>query len=119
MGSKDTPEYCKREGSIAKLESEVAMLKKFVMGNGKEGLAVSVPKLSDSVQDLRMTVANLDRNIDRVVGKQDHYEGEKNGKEMIRKRNKWIIGILITLSTSMFGVLMFLIEKLMNHLPNI
>ena len=87
------------------------------MGNGKDGLAVSVPKLADSVQDLRMTVANLDRNLDRVIGKQEHYEGEKGGKEMIRKRNRWVIGILITVATSLLGTLLFVIDKLMNHIP--
>ena len=87
------------------------------MGNGKDGLAVSVPKLADNVQDLRMTVANLDRNLDRVIGKQDRAEGEHDGKQLIRKRNQWIIGILITVSTSLLGVVLFMIERVMNHLP--
>ena len=117
MGSKDTPDYCRKEANIAKIESKLATIEGFVMGNGKEGLAVSVPKLADNVQDLRMTVSNLDRNIDRIIGKQDQYEGEKNGKTIIRKRNRWIIGILITVSSSLLGALLFMIDKLLNHLP--
>jgi len=117
MDGHSVPDYCRRESTIARLENDVATIKVFVMGNGKDGLAVSVPKLADNVQDLRMTVANLDRNLDRVVGKQDRYEGEKGGKELIRKRNRWVIGILITLATSLLGVILFLIDKLLNHLP--
>jgi tetrahydromethanopterin S-methyltransferase subunit B len=117
MSDDKYPLYCRKEAEIAKMQNELAMIKGFVMGNGKEGLAVSVPRLADNVQDLRMTVANLDRNLDKVVGKQDRYEGEKGGKEVIRKRNRWIIGILITVATTLIGVILFMIERLMNHLP--
>jgi len=86
------------------------------MGNGKVGLAESVPKLAENVQDLRMTVANLDRNLDRVIGKQDHYEGEKAGKTQIRNRNRWIIGILVTVSSILITIVLFMLDKLINHL---
>ena len=72
MADNKTHGYCRKEATIARMENELATIKVFVMGNGKEGLAVSVPKLADSVQDLRMTVSNLDRNIDKVMGKQSH-----------------------------------------------
>jgi hypothetical protein len=117
MADHSVPDYCRRESTIARLENDVATIKVFVMGNGKDGLAVSVPKLADNVQDLRMTVANLDRNLDRVIGKQERNEGEKGGKELIRKRNRWIIGILITVATALLGTLVFVIDKLMNHIP--
>jgi len=115
--AKEHPEYCRKEAEIAKMQNELETIKGFVMGNGKDGLAVSVPKLADNVQDLRMTVSNLDRNLDRVIGKQANYEGEKNGKTIIRKRNQWIIGILVTVAASLLGTMLFLIDKLMNHLP--
>jgi len=116
MDEHSVPDYCRRESTIARLENDVATIKVFVMGNGKDGLAVSVPKLADNVQNLRMTVANLDRNLDRVIGKQERNEGERGGKELIRKRNRWIIGILITVATSLLGTLIFVIDKLLNHL---
>lgn len=109
------PEYCRKEAEIAKMQSELETIKGYVMG--KDGLIVLVPKLIQSVDTLVVTVTNLDRNVDRVIGKQDHYEGEKDGKNIIRKRNKWIIGILITLATSLLGTILFLIDKVMNHLP--
>lgn len=117
MGEKDYPAYCRKEANISKLETQIEAINKIVMGNGKDGLAVSVPRLADNVQDLRMTVSNLDRNLDRVIGKQSHYEGEKDGKAMIRRRNRWIIGILITVATSLLGVVLFMLEKILNHLP--
>lgn len=117
MADSNNADYCRKEGEIAKMQNEIETIKGFVMGNGKDGLAVSVPKLADTVQDLRMTVANLDRNVDRVIGKQDHYEGEKKGKAIIRNRNRWIIGILITVATTLVGLLIFMMDKLMNHLP--
>ena len=115
MVKKEPPEYCRKEATIAKLENELETIKSYVMG--KDGLIVLVPKLIQSVDTLAVTVTNLDRNVDRVIGKQDQYEGEKSGKSIIRRRNRWIIGILITVATSLLGGLLFLMDKLMNHLP--
>ena len=115
MVKKETPDYCQKEATIAKLENEIETIKGYVMG--KDGLIVLVPKLIQSVDNLTLIVGNLDRNVDKVLRKQDHYEGEKDGKSMIRRRNRWIIGILITVATTLLGSLLFLIDKLMNHLP--
>ena len=117
MADSKQSHFCRKEGEIARMGNELATIKGFVMGNGKDGLAVSVPKLAETVQDLRMTVANLDRNVDRVIGKQDHYEGEKEGKRIVRNRNRWIIGILITVASTLIGLLIFMIDKITNHLP--
>lgn len=108
--------YCRKEKEITELYTDMKILKPIIIGNGKEGLAIAVPKLDKSVNDLQMTVINLDRNVDRLVNQQNKYEGEKSGKEEIRKRNRWIIGTLITLASMLMGTVGYLITLILNHL---
>jgi hypothetical protein len=77
---------------------------------------VTVPKLDNSVNSLQLTMVNLDRNVDKLIKQQDIYEGEKHGKAEIRKRNRWIIGILITISLSLMGTVGYLITLILNHI---
>jgi len=117
MGDKNTPDYCRKEAEIARIESQLAILNKIVMGNGQEGLATSVPKLAQSVDDLNINVHGLSKGVGGLLRFQAELNGTEGGKEAIRKRNRWIIGILITVSTTLLGALFFLIDQLMNHLP--
>ena len=111
MGS-EHPGYCRKEKEIAEMQADLKTLKRFVMGNGQEGLAVTVPKLNRSVDDLQISVKNLDRNLDKVVALQDHYEGEKDGKAEIRRRTRWLIGILSTIITMLIAGLIATIHLL-------
>lgn len=104
--------YCNKEREISELYTDMKLIKPIIIGNGKEGLAMTVPKLDKSVNDLHMSVTNLDRNVDKMIRKHDLYEGEKTGKEAIRKRNRWIIGILASVIMGLAGMLVALIIKL-------
>jgi hypothetical protein len=111
--------YCQNEKEIIELHADMKIIKPIIIGNGKEGLAVTVPKLDNSVNSLQMTMVNLDRNVDRLIKQQDIYEGERVGKAEIRKRNRWIIGILISLAMGLLGTVGYLITLILNHVDKI
>jgi len=120
MGNEDEhkiPTYCRKEADIARLEEKVSTLSKLVMGNGQEGLATSVPRLTENVEELTMTTTSLRRGISGFMKFQAEMEGSHAGREEIRKRNRWIIGTLITVVGIMMSVLIFMISKVLNHLP--
>ena len=87
----ETHIYCRKEKEIAEIHTDLSNIKEIVMG--KEGLHVSVPKLTQSVDTLAITVSNLDRNVDKVQQKLDRDDGHRQGKAEIRRRNQWLIGI--------------------------
>lgn len=91
--------------------TDLKNVKKIVMGNGREGLDVSVPRLADNVGKFELTVANLDRNVDKMTQRLDKYEGERVGKEEMRKRTRWIIGTLITVAVFLAGTIITLLLK--------
>lgn len=111
-----TQHYCRKEKEITELYTDMKLLKPIIIGNGKEGLAVIVPKLDKSVNDLQLTMLNLDRNVDRLISQQNQYQGEKAGKEAIRKRNRWIIGMLVTVTLSLMGTVGYLVTLILNHI---
>ena len=104
--------YCRKEKEIAEMHTDLKMIKGIVMGNGKDGLIVSVPKLTDTVDRLNISVSNLDRNIDKIFQKQDQYEGEKTGKAEVRRRTRWLVGILIGVITCLIAGLIATIHLL-------
>lgn len=53
---------CSKEGKIAKMEADMETIKHVVLGNGKEGLNVSVPILAKSVEDLQSSIEK-DREV--------------------------------------------------------
>ena len=104
--------YCRKEKEIAEIHTDLQTIKRIVMGNGKDGLIVSVPKLTDTVNRLNISVSNLDRNIGKIFQKQDQYEGEKTGKAEVRRRIRWLVGILIGVIVSLIGGLIATIHML-------
>jgi hypothetical protein len=111
--------FCNKEKEITELYSDMKIIKPIIIGNGKEGLAVAVPKLDNSVKSLQLTMVNLDRNVDRLIKQHDIYEGEKHGKAEVRKRNRWIIGILITITLSLMGTVGYLMALILKHIDKV
>ena len=107
-------DFCLKEGEISSLQADVKTLKKIVMGNGQEGLLVSVPKLAQNVEDLSTNIKDLRTGVSGLIKFQENIQGEKEGKSEIRKRNRWIIGILIAAVSGLGGVLIYLIKILGN-----
>jgi hypothetical protein len=107
---------CKRDAEIGRLKADVEILKKAVMGNGQPGLIVTVPRLAESVEQFERTAGEFTTAVRGFHKFQENQLGQAAGKAEVRKRNRWIIGILITLSTSLLGTVIFLILKLFHNL---
>lgn len=107
----ETHSYCRKEKEIAVMFEKIQRIEKEVVGNG-DGLVKTVPRLATSVDDLKIVTSNLDRNLDKVVKALDHYEGEKTGKEEIRRRTRWLVGILTGVILSLIGALITTIHLL-------
>ena len=113
---REHPSYCRKEKEIAEIHTELRIVKKAVIGNG-DGLMVTVPKLAQSVDTLNTNVLRNNTLTSGVLRFKDEMEGRDIGKAEIRKGNRWVIGILVSVLVAMFGTLMFLIDKLANIIP--
>jgi hypothetical protein len=118
-GRQPTNCVCKKESELGKLKADVETLKKAVMGNGQPGLIVTVPRLAESVEQFEKTAGEFATAVRGFHQFQENQIGQATGKETVRKRNRWIIGILITLSTSLMGTVIFLMLKLFHNLPTV
>ena len=103
-------EYCRKESDIAKLEQQVETLNGIVMGN--EGLAQTVPVLNRNVSELSKTIGILTTGVSGLLKFQENQIGIQQGKGIVRKRNKWILGIFITAMIAMAGIIITLITRL-------
>ena len=99
------PGYCKKESELGKLRAEVDTLKSAVMGNGQPGLMVTVPRLAESVERFEQTAGEFATAVRGFHQFQENQLGQEKGKETIRKRNRWLIGIIITVLATAAGVL--------------
>lgn len=97
------PEFCMNANELGKLRSEVNTLNNIVMEKG--GLAQTVPVLSDNVSKLTETIGDLTTGVSGLLQFQENQLGQEKGKEMIRTRNRWLIGATITLLGIITGVL--------------
>lgn len=104
--------YCRKEKEIAEIYTKVKQMEKVVMGNGQEGLAVSVPKLAQNVDRLGHSVDGLKKGVSGFLRYQQEQEGKADGKTEVRRRTRWIIGILIGLITTLMGSLIYAIHQI-------
>jgi len=110
------PAYCRKEREIGEIHTDLKTIKTIVMGNGKEGLNVSVPILSQNVEKLDGSVGDLKTTLSGFVKFQENQEGQHEGRVEARRRSRWIIGTLITVLTALTGSVFYLIKVLLNHL---
>ena len=104
--------YCRKEKEIAEMYTDLRTVKKAVMGNGK-GLNVTVPLLSQTVGKLEEeTIPSLQKGISAFLKFQNEQEGLQEGKAQIRKRTQWAIGVLVTITMGLLGLLITLILKM-------
>ena len=75
------------------------------MGNGQPGLSQTVPVLNRNVSELNETIGNLTTGVSGLLKFQENQMGVQHGKDMVRKRNRWIIGVLITVVFGLAGLL--------------
>jgi hypothetical protein len=110
-------EPCKKEAIVGTLVTEVANLKedvkilnKVVMeGNGNDALMVSVPKLAQAVKTFTPAVEKLTEEVSKSRHYQDQMEGYHKGKNTVKRRNRWLIGLLVTIILGLVTTVVVLI----------
>ena len=105
-------EYCRKEKEIAETHADVVIIKKIVMGNGKDGLVTTVPKLTQGVDTLNLTMLNLERGLKGFLKYQQTMEGKHDGKAEMKKRTRWVIGLLVGVILVLIGGLISTIHLL-------
>jgi len=95
---------------VDEISKDVEALNKVVMvGNGEPALASTVPQLSKAVsEELVPAVRDLRTGLSGFMKFQSEQEGYHKGKEAIRNRNRWLIGVLITLILGLLGTMVTL-----------
>ncbi len=111
---KEHSAYCLKEKEIAEIHTKVERIEKVVMdGNGNEPLATCVPILSKNVETLNeKIIPDLQKGMRGFLQFQENLEGRHEGKEAIRYRLRWTIGLLVTISLGLISALIILIMKL-------
>jgi hypothetical protein len=94
------------------MHADLQTIKRIVMGNGQEGLAATVPKLTLVTDRLGKSVEGLKIGVNGFVRYQQEQEGKADGKTEVRRRTRWIIGILIGLITTLLGSLIYAIHQI-------
>lgn len=90
-------EFGKLHADVNNLKDDVGILKKAVMeGNGEPALTVTVPQLSIAVKDLTPQVEGLKTGVSSFLQFQKEQEGYHKGKQTVRNRDRWLIGIMVT-----------------------
>lgn len=104
MADPKHPTYCKNEKELGKLRSEVDRLNDAVMGGSQPGLIVTVPRLADSVERFEQTAGEFATAVRGFHKFQENQLGQEKGKEIIRKRYRWVTGLIITILTAIAGI---------------
>ena len=111
MGNEHSEKYCHKEKEIAEMQTDLKNIKIAVMGNGK-GLNITVPLLSQTVERLEGTVDGLQKGLSGFIKFQENMEGQHIGRAEIRKRNRWIIGLLAGALTAQLALIITLIARI-------
>jgi len=101
--------YCRKEAEIAEMHTDIKTLKRIVMGNGQPGLSVTVPELATNVKELNGTIGNLTTGVSGLLKFQENQLGIQQGKSIVRRRNRWIIGVLIGAVIGMAGIIVAIV----------
>jgi len=104
--------YCRKEGEISEIHADLKTVKKYVMGNGKDGLIVTVPQLSQNVEQLTKATDDFKTTLSGFIKFQQEQVGKKKGIDESKRRSRWIIGLLVTALLVITGALITTIHLL-------
>jgi len=104
--------YCRKEKEIAEIYTDLKTVKKAVMGNGKDGLIITVPVLSQTVEKLDETVGGLQKGLSGFLRFQENLEGNHEGKVQAKRKSRWVIGLLVGALSTLVGLLIYTIHLL-------
>jgi len=96
---------CSKEAEIAEIHTELKMIKTAVMGNGKEGLIIEVPRLSQATEQLNEICVGLQTGMSGFLKYQQTQEGIQQGKSYVKRSVQWLIGILVTVILALGGII--------------
>jgi hypothetical protein len=106
--------HCSKEAEIAQMSKDLETLKTIVMGNGQTGLYKTVIQLTSNVEAQTEVIKDLKTAISGLLDFQSKYLGQEEGKFMIRRRNRWLIGILATSQVGLIGAIIGLLIKMLS-----
>ena len=90
---------------------KVHRMEKEVIGNGN-GLVKTVPQLNLTVQSLSGIVNDLQTAVSGFLKYQQEQEGKSAGVQEMKRRDRWLIGILVTVIVTLATGLVYTIHLL-------
>ena len=88
-------EYCRKEGEIATVKTELTDLKKIVKGNGQKGLQQAVTELNLKVPILTSAVDDLASKVQLLLDRKIGDDRERVVKMSARQKFAAIYGAII------------------------
>ena len=109
-------ERCTKEKEIAELLTKMKEIYPVIMGNGKDGLKVSVAKIADRLEDMKQHNAEdlqirkeLKTAVHGLLIFQREVETEREIKKEIRENRsvskRWLIALVCTNCIALIGIL--------------
>ena len=92
-------EYCRKEGELATVKTELNDLKKIVKGNGQKGLQRNVIELNAVIPELKMSVDELSNNVRELLDRKIATDTERAIKMSAKQKLIAIYGAIIGAAT--------------------
>ena len=87
-------------------ESDIDLIKKELFGNGKPGMKESFIRMDENIKALTDTSHNLATAVSGLTKFMNETEGQKSTQ-------RWLIGIILTITTFFGGTIITLLIKLL------
>ena len=98
-------EYCKKEGELAAIKTDLEDLKKIIKGNGQKGLRAQVIELNTVIPPLTASVKELSDKVQILLDKRLASDTVRNYKMTAEQRLAAIIAGIIGGSTTVVMVI--------------
>jgi len=111
MSDMDHNDYCRKEGELASVKTELEDLKLIVKGNGKKGLQQAVTELNLKVPQLTDAVDGLSDKVQLLLDKDIAAVTERNLKLSAKQKMTAIISGIIGGATVIVMIADMIINK--------
>lgn len=96
---------CGQTGEIANIKTMVDDLQHIVKGNGQPGMQTTLAQILTSQDQMICTMRDLTTNVRALVKFQIEVETEKKVNETKFEIQKWLVGIIIVLFTTVITLI--------------
>ena len=100
MSDMEHNDYCRKEGELASVKTELADIKKIVKGNGQKGLQQAVYELNLKVPQLTDSVDALSCNVQKLLDRGLAHDTERALKMSAKQKLTAIVTGIIGASTT-------------------